>query len=41
MSPIQQQLWNRYANDMDKLSHVAKYIESHYPRKRAGKRKLK
>ncbi len=41
MSPIQQQLWNRYANDMDKLSHVAKYIESHYPRKRASKRKLK
>lgn len=40
-SPIQQQLWNRYADDMDKLSHVAKYIENHYPKKRTTKRKTK
>ncbi len=39
-SSVQRQLWNRYADDMDKLSHVAKYIESHYPKKRAGKRKM-
>ena len=40
-SSIQQQLWNRYADDMDKLSHVAKYIENHYPKKRPGQRKTK
>lgn len=41
ISPICHHLWNRYADDMDKLSHVAKYIESHYPKKRPGRKKVK
>lgn len=41
VSPICRHLWERYADDMDKLSHVAKYIESHYPKKRPGRKKVK
>lgn len=39
LSSICTQLWTRYADDMDQLSRVAKYIESHYPKKRRGRKK--
>ncbi len=32
-------LWERYADDMDGLSRVAKYIETHYPKRRPGRKK--
>ena len=30
VSPVTRLLWERYADDMDKLSRVAKYIENSY-----------
>ncbi|WP_106485218.1 hypothetical protein [Bacteroides sp. Marseille-P3684] len=35
---VYRQLWSRYADDMDKLSRVAKYVEGHYPPKRVRKK---